>query len=68
MGKESKEIDSFFNFLFFNFSMVMKCLKLQDYQVKTHNCRKGLTYLKNRASTNQNQTTFTKTKMKRTQA
>ena len=36
--------------------MVMKCSNLQDYQAKTHNCRKGLTYLKNRATTNQNQT------------
>ena len=36
--------------------MVMKCLNLQDYQAKTQNYRKGLTYLKNRASTNQNQT------------
>ena len=34
----------------------MKCLNLQDYQAKTHNYRKGLTYLKNRATTNQNQT------------
>ena len=36
--------------------MVMKCLNLQDYQAKTHNYRKGLTYLKNRATTNQNRT------------
>ena len=36
--------------------MIMKCLNLQDYQAKTHNYRKGLTYLKTRASTNQNQT------------
>ena len=36
--------------------MVVKCLNLQDYQAKTHNYRKGLTYLKNRATTNQNQT------------
>ena len=34
----------------------MKCLSLQDYQAKTHNYRKRLTYLKNRATTNQNQT------------
>jgi len=34
----------------------VKYLKLQDYQAKTHNYRKGLTYLKNRTSTNQNQT------------
>ena len=31
----------------------MKCLNLQDYQAKTPNYRKELTYLKNRASTNQ---------------
>ena len=35
--------------------MVMKRLNLQNYQAKTHNNRKELTYLKNRASTNQNQ-------------
>ena len=34
----------------------MKCLNLQDHQAKKHNYRKGLTYLKNRATTNQNQT------------
>ena len=34
----------------------MKCLNLQDHQAKTHNYRKGLAYLKNRATTNQNQT------------
>ena len=32
------------------------CLSLYDYQAKASRCRKGLTYLKNRASTNQNQT------------
>ena len=37
-----------------NFNIVMKCLNLQDPQAKTHNYRKGLTYLKNRATTNQN--------------
>ena len=42
----------------------MKCLNLQDYQAKSHNTRKGLTYLKNRASTNQNQTLHSQ-KMKR---
>ena len=36
--------------------MVMKSLNLQDYHTKTQNYRKGLTYLKNRATTNQNQT------------
>ena len=30
----------------------MRCLNLQDYQAKTHNYRKGLTYL-NTSSTNQ---------------
>ena len=44
--------------------MVMKFLNLQDYQAKTHNYRKGLTYLKNRATTNQNQT-LNSQKMKR---
>ena len=56
MGKGSKEINTFsLKFSFFSFSMVMKCLNLQDYQVKTQNYRKGLAYLKNRATTNQNQ-------------
>ena len=44
--------------------MVMKCLNLQDYQAKTKNYRKGLTYLKNRATANQNQTLYSQ-KMKR---
>ena len=44
--------------------MVMKCLNLQDYQAKTHNYRKRLIYLKNRESTNQNQTLHSQ-KMKR---
>ena len=56
MGKGSKEIDYFLFFIFFSFSMVMKCLNLQDYQAKTHNYRKGLTYLKDKASTNEKQT------------
>ena len=34
--------------------MAMKCFNLQDYQAKTHNYRKGFTYLKNRVNTNQN--------------
>ena len=34
----------------------MKCLNLQDHQAKTHNYRKGLIYLTNRVTTNQNQT------------
>uniref|UniRef100_UPI002E776EC0 hypothetical protein n=1 Tax=Escherichia coli TaxID=562 RepID=UPI002E776EC0 len=33
----------------------MKCLNLQDHQAKTHIYRKGLAYLKNRATTSQNQ-------------
>ena len=33
----------------------MKCLNLQDHQAKTHNYGKGLAYLKNRATTRQNQ-------------
>ena len=32
------------------------CLSLRDYQVKASRYRNGLTYLKNRATTNQNQT------------
>ena len=52
-----------------NFNTVMKCLNLQDHQAKTHNYRKGLTYLKNRASTNQNQTLHSqKNEKKNTQA
>ena len=39
-----------------NFNIVMKCLNLQDHQAKTYNYRKGLAYLKNRATTSQNQT------------
>ena len=39
-----------------NFNIVMKCLNLQDHQAKTHNYGKGLAYLKNRATTSQNQT------------
>ena len=38
-----------------NFNIVMKCLKLQDHQAKTHNYGKGLAYLKNKATTSQNQ-------------
>ena len=39
--------------LFFFFRM---CLSLYDYQAKASRYRKGLTYLKNRATMNQNQT------------
>ena len=38
-----------------NFNIVMKCLNLQDHQAKTHSYGKGLAYLKNRATTRQNQ-------------
>ena len=41
-----KNLDSFFRM----------CLSLYDYQAKESRYRKGLTYLKNRATTNQNQT------------
>ena len=34
----------------------MKCLRLHDYRAKAHSYRKGLTYLKYRASTSQNKT------------
>ena len=59
MGKGSKEINRLFvkKFLFvslLNFSIVMNGLNLQDHQGKTH-YRKGLAYLKNRATTSQNQ-------------
>ena len=40
---------------FFFFTSMM-CLSLYDYQAKASRYRKGLTYLKNRATTNQNQT------------
>ena len=42
----------------------MKSLNLQDYKAKTHNYRKGLTYLKNKATANKNQTLHLQ-KMKR---
>ena len=38
-----------------NFNIIMKCLNLQDHQAKTHNYGKGIAYLKNRATTSQNQ-------------
>ena len=47
----------------------MKCLNLQDHQAKTHNYGKGLAYLKNRATTSQNQILHShKMKKKTTQA
>ena len=54
MGKESKKIQ----ILFFNFNDVSD---LYDYQAKASRYRKGLTCLKNRASTNQNQTSHSQT-------
>ena len=39
-------------------------MNLQDHQAKTHNYGKGLAYLKNRGTTNQNQTLHSQ-KMKR---
>jgi len=46
----------------------MKCLNLQDHQAKTHNYGKGLAYLKNRATTSQNQTLHSQKMKKNTQA
>ena len=47
MGKESKKIyNSFF--------ILMMCLRLHYYQAKASRYMKGLTYIKNRATTNQN--------------
>ena len=52
-----------------NFNIIMKCLNLQDHQAKTHNYGKGLAYLKNRATTSQNQILhMQKMKKKYTQA
>ena len=66
-----KLIDSLFKkfFLFIsllNFSIVMKCLNLQDHQAKTHNYRKGLAFFKIRATTNQNQTLHLKNMKRKT--
>ena len=47
-----------------NFNIVTKCLNLQDHQAKTHNYRKGLANLKNRATINEDQTLHSQ-KMKR---
>ena len=46
--------------------MVMKCLNLQDYQAKTHNYRKGLTYLKNGNHKPKPNITFTKKMQRKT--
>ena len=49
--------------------MVMKCLNLQDYQAKTHNYRKGLTYFKKQGNhKSKPNITFTKNEKKNTQA
>ena len=40
----------------FFFCILKMCLSLYDYQAKVSRHRKGLTYLKNRATTNQNET------------
>ena len=40
------------------------CLSLYNYQAKASRCRKRLKYLKNRATTNQNQTLYSQ-KLKR---
>lgn len=47
MGKESKKVI----YLFIYFGM---CLNLDDYLSKASRYREGLTYLKNRATINQN--------------
>ena len=39
-----------------NLDSLKMCLSLHDYQAKASRNRNGLTYLKNRATTNQNQT------------
>ena len=44
----------------------MKCLNLQDHQAKTHNYWNGLAYLKNGATTNQNQTLDSQKKKRKT--
>ena len=46
------------------FFILIMCLNLYDYQVKASRYRKGLTYLKNRATTNKNQTLYSQ-KLKR---
>ena len=40
-------------------------MNLQDHQAKTHNYGKGLAYLKNRATTSQNQTLHLQKKWKK---
>ena len=48
------------------FVILMMCLNLYDYQAKVTRYRKELTYLKNRATTNQSQTLHSQ-KLKSTQ-
>ena len=55
--RDVRKLDSFSFFL-------RMCLSLYDYQAKASGYRKGLTYLKNRATTNQNQTLYSQ-KLKR---
>ena len=43
-------------FLFFFFFFLTICLSLYDHQAKASRYGQGLTYLKNRETTNQNQT------------
>ena len=50
----------------FFFFILMICLSLYDYQAKASRYRKGLTYLKNRATAYPNNK-FTKSKKKKTQ-
>ena len=40
----------------YHFFLLIMCLSLYDYQAKASRYRKGLTYLKNRATTNHNWT------------
>ena len=49
-----RRVNRFFFFFFFFF--LRMCLSLHDYQAKAIRYGKGLTYLNNRATTNQNQT------------
>ena len=49
MGKEVRKSRLFFKII---------CLSLYDSQAKASRYKKGLTYLKNRATTSQNQTVY----------
>ena len=48
MGKEQKKIQT----------LLRMCLNLYDYKAKASRYRKGLIYLKNKATTNQNHTIY----------